>query len=144
MLKSTEHLEEPIRIVDLIFTLSNLQQQLFFFFLATLSVCDPRRRSPRVHNKNSRINTRSAKDLKGLALSCEKSETLGPILGRGALRDEDVYSLRVCWRRARVRACAGVAGGVSEFYPAVRENVSDFDSFVPRRRVLSLRLSMYV
>lgn len=44
----------------------------------------------------------------------------------------------------RAGVCVSVARGVSEFYPTVRENVSDFDSFVPRRRALSLRLSMYV
>lgn len=55
------------------------------------------------------------------------------------MTDEDVHFLCAC-----ALACARVARGVSEFYPTVRENVSDFDSFVPRRRVLSLRLSVYV
>lgn len=110
MLKSTEHLEEPIRTV-VPFFFYPLKPTAAFFFLATLSVCDPRRRSPRVHNKDWRINTRSAEDLKGLAFSCEKSETLGPILGRGALRgDGDVYFPRVCWRRARMRALAWLEG----------------------------------
>lgn len=40
--------------------------------------------------------------------------------------------------------CTRMAWGVSEFYPTVRENVSDFYSFVPCRRVLSLRLSVCV
>lgn len=59
------------------------------------------------------------------------------------MTDGDVNFLR-----ERASACAyaraNVARGVCEFYPTVRENVSDFDSFVPRRRILSLRLSMYV
>lgn len=59
------------------------------------------------------------------------------------MTDEDVHFLCACVC-ACVLACARVARGVSEFYPTVRENVSDFDSFVPRRRVLSLRLSVYV
>lgn len=40
--------------------------------------------------------------------------------------------------------CVSIARGVSEFYPTVRENVSDFGSFVPCRRVLSLCLSVRV
>lgn len=61
--------------------------------------------------------------------------------GRGALCDR---RRRKFSPPVRAGVCVSVARGVSEFYPTVRENVSDFDSFVPRRRALSLRLSMYV
>ena len=39
--------------------------------------------------------------------------------------------------RSRLYVCVRMARGVSEFYPTVRENVSDLDSFVPCRCVCS-------
>lgn len=54
------------------------------------------------------------------------------------MTDEELKRVHVCV------VCVSMARGVSEFYPTVRENVSDFDSFVPCRRVLSLRLSVCV
>ena len=46
-----------------------------------------------------------------------------------------------------VCVCVSMAPGVSEFYPTVRENVSDFESFVPCRQslgVVSLRVFVCV
>ena len=53
-----------------------------------------------------------------------------------------VFAVCVC-----VCVCVSMAPGVSEFYPTVRENVSDFESFVPCRRslgVVSLRVCVCV
>lgn len=59
---------------------------------------------------------------------------------RKKLRDR---KRRILCARVR-RACARMARGLGEFYPTVRENVSDFYSFVPCRSALSLCLSVCV